>query len=161
MERSRGSVRLIWPVVITAVVIVPLLILAWWRSGGTEVHGDPSGRRALGATGPLYPPCGGRWRQDGHLFLTDRIKDMVVSWRRERLPGRGRGGAGPPSRRRRCRGHRRARRSLGRVREGAGRPRARRDADRRGSDRLRARPARRLQAAAVGRARGRAAADAL
>jgi hypothetical protein len=29
--RSGGTLRAMWPIVITVVVIVPLLAIAWWR----------------------------------------------------------------------------------------------------------------------------------
>ena len=80
--------------------------------------------------------------------------------RRERVSGRGRGGALAASGRRRGRRHRRARRALGRDGQGARRRARRQRADRGRADRVRARAARRLQAAALGRLRRRAPAHA-
>ena len=64
--------------------------------------------------------------EDGYLYMVDRAKDMIITRRRERLLGRGRGRAAQPPGGRRGRGLRHPRRALGR-----GRARGRRAARRR------------------------------
>ena len=63
---------------------------------------------------------------EGYLYIHDRVKDMIVSRRRERLPGRGGERADGRARDRRRRRDRRARRAVGRDGQGDRRPRARR-----------------------------------
>ena len=50
---------------------------------------------------------------DGYLYIHDRVKDMIVSGRREHLPGRGRERPDEPPGDRRRRRHRRAQREVG------------------------------------------------
>ena len=79
--------------------------------------------------------------------------------RHERLPGRGRGGAGHPARGRRMRGARPAGRAVGRGGHRRDRPRAGRGAHAGQRHRARQDPDRQLQAAAAGAFRRRAAAQ--
>ena len=73
---------------------------------------------AFDADGWLHTGDAGYLDDEGFVFLTDRIKDMIVYRRGERVPDRGRVGALRAPRRRRRGGDRRPRRTLGRDREG-------------------------------------------
>ena len=110
---------------------------------------------AIDADGWLHTGDIGTVDEAGNMRITDRLKDMYVSRRLQRLPGRGRGRARPPRRRRRGRRGRHARPPDGRGRQGVRRPPRRPLAGPRRAGRVPAAAAGELQAAPPGRARRR------
>ena len=85
----------------------------YWRNPEATAEVFPEGRDADGLGWFRTGDAG--YIEDGYLFIHDRVKDMIVSGRREHLPGRDRERDHGPPRRRRRRRDRHSERSVGRV----------------------------------------------
>ena len=123
----------------------PVVMKGYWNKPDATAASIPDGWMRTGDAAYMD--------EDGYVFIYDRVKDMIVTGRRERLSGRGRERAFRSSGDRRRGRDRRARRHLGRGGEGDRGPEARSARGRGRHHRLGADAHRQLQGAEVGRFR--------